>query len=263
MFVTLEVPAGSIGNAPASVKKTPLRNRRSSRIFLPLPTLGNAMKPAIPSIVRAWLPPLALFAACTASANDIIVRVANKEGKPVADAVVYFHSQGSPQAATARPSRPATIEQIDREFVPYVMAVRAGTTVNFPNRDPLMHHVYSFSSVKNFEIKLYSGELPRGIVFDKPGIVTLGCNIHDWMLGYIFIADTPWFAKTAADGTARIADLPAGDYEIRLWHPEQRGGVAAKPVRHDGRTNQELGLTADVSLRKKKFKPPLNPAQYR
>jgi plastocyanin len=222
------------------------------------------MKQANPSITRIWLLPI-LLAATSALAVDIDVKVFDLQGKAVADAVVQAHAlAGNPAPPpAARPSRTATIEQIDREFVPYVMPVRTGTTVNFPNRDPLMHHVYSFSSVKNFEIKLYSGELPRGIVFDKAGIVTLGCNIHDWMLGYIFVADTPWFAKTGASGAARIADLSPGEYELRLWHPDQRATAPAKPIKVDARTNTEWLLTIDVGVRKKKFKPPLNPAQYR
>jgi plastocyanin len=224
------------------------------------------MKPASQSIVRNVLLPMMLLVMSAATANDVSIKVTGSNGKPVADAVVYLQPLAGttiPPTLATRPTKPATIEQIDREFVPYVIPVRAGTTVNFPNRDPLMHHVYSFSTVKSFEIKLYSSELPRGIVFDKPGIVTLGCNIHDWMLGYIFVADTPWFAKTAANGAARIADAVAGEYEVHLWHPEQQAAIPPKPVRVEGRTNMELALSIDITPRKKKFKPPLNPAQYR
>jgi len=220
---------------------------------------GEAMKHAMRLIIHAGLWSMTLPAA----AGDIAIKVTDSQGKPVADAVASVLPLAGVEPPPARAGRSATIEQIEREAVPHVMAVRAGTTVNFPNRDPLMHHVYSFSSVKNFEIKLYSGELPRGIVFDKPGIVTLGCNIHDWMLGYLFVADTPWFAKSGAAGTARIADLLPGEYEVRLWHPDQRAAVPAKPIRVDNRSNQELPFSIDIVSRKKKFKPPLNPAQYR
>lgn len=202
----------------------------------------------------AWTP--------QAASQRMVATVVDTAGRPLADAVVA----ATPLPGTVVPprtSRTATMEQIDREFVPHVMPVRTGTTVNFPNRDPLMHHVYSFSRVKNFEIKLYSGELPRGIVFDKPGIVTLGCNIHDWMLGYIFVADTPYFGTTDASGMAQLGELAAGEYEVQAWHPDQRATVLAKPARADGRSSIGMSFTIDVAPRKAKFKPPLNPAQYR
>ena len=103
----------------------------------------------------------------------------------------------------------AAIAQVDREFVPYMTVLQTGTTVTFPNRDPIQHHVYSFSPAKSFEIKLYSGKSPSEILFDKPGVVTLGCNIHDWMIGYMLVVSTPYFAKTDAGGIARLRDVPA------------------------------------------------------
>jgi hypothetical protein len=117
--------------------------------------------------------------------------------------------------------------------VPYVTVIQTGTTVTFPNRDPILHHVYSFSPAKPFEIKLYTGKSPVEVVFDKPGVVTLGCNIHDWMIGYIAVVPTPWFAKTDAAGTAIIRDLPPGAYDIQAWHPHQRGTIG--PARGDVR----------------------------
>ena len=197
-----------------------------------------------------------------AMAASVIASVTDASGAPVADAVVY----AKPMTGTIVPSRVAShasIEQLDREFVPYVTAVQKGTTINFPNRDPLLHHVYSFSPAKQFEIKLYSGDPARGILFDKTGIVTLGCNIHDWMLGYILVVDTPYFAKTDQTGVARISELVAGEYEIHVWHPQQRENVAAKPSRLDAKSNAETQLTLQVALRKQKFKPPASPIQYK
>jgi plastocyanin len=83
---------------------------------------------------------------------------------------------------------------IDREFTPYVSVIQTGTRVEFPNRDPIQHHVYSFSPAKTFEIKLYSGRSPESILFDKPGVITIGCNIHDWMIAYVLVVPTPYFA---------------------------------------------------------------------
>jgi len=205
---------------------------------------------------------VALSLALPAPAATVAATVVDSAGKPVADAVVY----AVPVAGTIAPARPlrhASIEQADREFVPYVTVIQTGTTVNFPNRDPLMHHVYSFSPVKNFEIKLYSGDAPRGILFDKPGAVTLGCNIHDWMIGYIFVVDTPYFAKTSQAGQAQLGELVAGEFEVRAWHPRQRGSAPAKPARLDARGSANLEFTLDVAPRKPPFKPPANPISYK
>ena len=143
---------------------------------------------------------LLALAAAAANAATLQAQVKDAAGKPLADAVVYAIAGATYEV---KPSKaPVAVEQIDREFVPYVTVIQMGTTVTFPNRDPILHHVYSFSPAKSFEIKLYTGKSPVEVVFDKPGVVTLGCNIHDWMIGYIAVVPTPWFGKTDAAGTA-------------------------------------------------------------
>ena len=148
-------------------------------------------------------------------------------------------------------------------WVALPLLIAVGTTVNFPNRDPLLHHVYSFSPAKSFEIKLYSGDAPRGIVFDRPGTVTLGCNIHDWMIGYLHVVDTPYFGKTGLDGRARIGDIAAGEYLVHLWHPTQRATAGAKPISLDARISAELVFTLDAAPRKKPFKPMQDGVRYK
>ena len=111
------------------------------------------------------------------------------------------------------------MEQLDKEFVPRVKPVFVGSRVRFPNHDSVRHQVYSFSPAKKFDLPLYSGGAAPTVVFDVPGVVALGCNIHDWMVGYIYVSETPYFAATAKDGTALIKDLPAGDYNVRVWQP--------------------------------------------
>lgn len=110
------------------------------------------------------------------------------------------------------------MEQEGRQFKPYILATQVGVPVYFPNRDPIAHHVYSFSQTKTFELPLYREELPEPITFQKPGIVPLGCNIHDWMLGYIVVVDTPFYTQMS-DTEAVLENLPPGDYEISVWHP--------------------------------------------
>lgn len=152
-----------------------------------------------------------------ASAADVNAIIKDAEGKPINDAVVLaFPAKGGAVAAKAGSE---TVDQIDKEFVPRVKPIMVGTTVRFPNKDNIRHQVYSFSPAKKFELPLYAGIPAAPVVFDKPGVVIMGCNIHDWMLGYIYVADTPYFGKTDAEGKTKIGNLPAGDYTVRVWHP--------------------------------------------
>jgi plastocyanin len=203
---------------------------------------------------------LAIAAAPMARSATLQAQVSDASGRPLADAVVWA-IPGTPHDAKAAKA-PVAIEQFDREFVPYVTVVQAGTTVTFPNRDPILHHVYSFSPAKPFEIKLYTGKSPTEIVFDKPGVVTLGCNIHDWMIAYVVVVPTPHFARTDAAGSARLGDLPAGAYDVHFWHPQQRGGPAARRVTFDAASSETLAVRIDAPARKPKYKPPLDRLKY-
>lgn len=166
---------------------------------------------------------LALAGAANAAVLDVEVRDAS--GAPVPDAVAYAVPRGAP-APTRK--REAVIEQVDRQFVPFVTAVQVGTAVQFPNRDSIRHHVYSFSPPKPFELKLYAGTPAAPVVFDKPGEIVLGCNIHDHMIAYVLAVETPWFSKTGREGRARIEGLPAGEYDVKVWHPHL-GAMAPEP----------------------------------
>jgi plastocyanin len=203
---------------------------------------------------------LALPAARSGQAASIEVHVRDAAGKPVADAAVYAVPAAG--GVDARGKKLAVVEQADREFVPIVTVVQTGTTVTFPNRDPILHHVYSFSPPKSFEIKLYSGKSPVEVLFDKPGVVTLGCNIHDWMIGYILVVSTPWFGKSDGDGAARLRDLPSGAYELRAWHPQQAAPAPAQSVTLDAGTPPGIEFKLDTQPRKAKYKPPLDRLKY-
>jgi plastocyanin len=203
---------------------------------------------------------IAFAAAPIARCASLQAHVTDATGKPLADTAIYA-IPGSPHEA--RPARtPVAVEQIDREFTPYVTVIQTGSTVTFPNRDPILHHVYSFSPAKSFDIPLYTGKSPREEIFDKPGVVTLGCNIHDWMLGYIVVVPTPHFAKTDANGMARIRDLPQGSYDIHAWHPHQRAATPVQRVTLDASTSSTASFTIDAPPRKAKYKPPLDRLKY-
>jgi hypothetical protein len=111
------------------------------------------------------------------------------------------------------------ISQAKRQFRPRVTLITVGTRAAFPNFDTVRHHVYSFSAAKTFELKLYSGVPAAPVVFDKPGIAVLGCNIHDKMAAWVVVADTPWHARSGADGQARLDAVPPGAYKLTVWHP--------------------------------------------
>jgi hypothetical protein len=119
--------------------------------------------------------------------------------------------------------------------------------VGFPNKDKVRHHVYSFSSAKTFELKLYGQQEERTVTFDKAGVVALGCNIHDSMIGYIYVADTPFAAKTNAAGEAMIRGLPAGAGTLTVWHPDMKARSAS---------DRPLNLAATTASVTLELKPP-------
>jgi plastocyanin len=163
---------------------------------------------------------LAMLAGTALSAlgASLAVQVLDARGRPVEEAAVFAEPAAGP--APALRVRRIDIEQRDRQFHPLVTIVQTGSSVNFPNNDSVRHHVYSFSKAKLFELKLYSGVPPAPVVFDKPGTIVLGCNIHDKMVAYIRVVDTPWFGKTDKDGKVKIDGLPDGAYKLKTWVTE-------------------------------------------
>lgn len=186
-----------------------------------------------------------LTAAAFAQATAVTVSVADKDGRPAADAVVMLEQASA--RAPVRPMPQTDISQARRQFSPRVTAVTTGTPVNFPNFDTVRHHVYSFSDAKKFELKLYSGVPNKPIVFDKPGVVILGCNIHDQMVAWIVVSDTPWFGVTGEDGKLQLADVPAGSYRMRIWHPAMPVNTEA-PVSNLTVGNADLSLTSRLAV---------------
>lgn len=200
--------ASAIVTAPARALSRPAADRRErqrrERIFA---IRGGALLAAL----------LSALAAVPAIANDIQAVVRDAAGQPLADAVVY--AEPARGAGPVKGRKEVLIEQIDKTFVPYVSVVQTGTFVNFPNRDSVRHHVYSFSPAKSFEIKLFSGVPATPVQFDKAGEVVIGCNIHDQMIAHILIVDTPHFGKSGKDGAVKLAAMTPGDYTLKVWHP--------------------------------------------
>jgi len=159
-----------------------------------------------------------LLATGPACAHEIAASVKDDGGAAIADAVVVAVAE-APVKLPA-PKRESIVQE-NKEFKPFVKAVLVGTPIEFPNRDDVLHHVYSFSPARAFVLKAYAGTPPEPIVFDKPGPVALGCNIHDWMLAYVYVSESPYFGATDGDGKVTLTGLAAGKYSVRVWHARQ------------------------------------------
>jgi plastocyanin len=175
-------------------------------------------------------PQLLLLAAAlcghAALAGIVTVNVAVKSGASPEDTLVVF----DPLDATPAASHDAAqIDQVDKKFVPRVTIVRSGTAITFPNSDRIRHQVYSFSPAKVFSLKLYAGSPKTAILFEQPGLVVLGCNIHDKMVAFVGVVDSPYFAKVSSAGSAEL-DLPAGRYRLQVWNPDLTAAVAAQEI---------------------------------
>ena len=199
-----------------------------------------------------------LASAAYAAAATIEISVADEQGKPIEGVAVYAtpadgaaQHESTDAAAADREALPkATMNQQDLQFVPHLLVVQTGTEVAFPNGDEVSHHVYSFSDTKQFELSLYKGDQYPPVLFERAGIVVLGCNIHDGMLGYVVVVDTPHFAKTDEQGVALIENVPAGDYVLAAWTPRARP-AALPPTQQltvaEGNAAAEIRITGRLS----------------
>ena len=167
---------------------------------------------------------LALVDCSFALAGEINGRVIGPDGQGIAQAVVFVQTLPDGVSSKALPAA-AHMDQVNEQFAPTLLPIPVGTKVSFPNQDQIHHHVYSFSRAKRFEIPLYRGEEEAPIVFDKEGVVKVGCNIHDWMAGIILVVPTPYYAVTAGDGSFTLRDLPAATYPLVSWHERSQTSV--------------------------------------
>ena len=163
---------------------------------------------------------LALWTAAGAlPAATLVVNVQTPDGHALAGAVVTVRSLDAP-ARHAAPVR-AVMDQVNRSFAPDLLVIPVGSTVEFPNSDSISHQIYSFSAAKRFQLPLYRGRPYPPVHFDQPGVVTLGCNIHDEMLAYLLVTDAAWYGRTN-DGGTFSAEVTRGRYHVALWHPRLR-----------------------------------------
>jgi plastocyanin len=176
--------------------------------------MGHALPP---TVMVSALALLGLAAASPApAAGGIDVRILDRDGLPVPEVVVTARRVDAVPDADS--SGAATrMNQHALAFEPHILIVQVGTSIEFPNEDEVRHHVYSFSPARQFNFSIEAGAIHESLRFDVPGLVTLGCNIHDDMLAYIVVVDTPHYGKTAADGTVLLTGLDPGRYELAIW----------------------------------------------
>jgi plastocyanin len=184
------------------------------------------------------------IATTIANAGDIQVLVTDSSGKPVPNAVVTLDLPGSPE------NRPGQfrVNQKDLEFHPYVLVIPVGSTVDFSNLDPVRHHVYSFSAAKKFDLKLFGKGESRSVRFDQPGVVAIGCNIHDSMQAFIHVSASPLAARTGPDGRVTLRGAPAGVHALHIWHAMMR--APGNEISQSVNTASNISLPFVIKLRR-------------
>ena len=202
----------------------------------------SARAGSLRGLLARFLAIAGLLAMHPAHAVNVTIEVKNVNGAPAAEAIVIFDP--TTPAPVAAP-RATIIDQVNKRFVPRVTVLRTGTKVSFPNADNIRHQVFSFSDAKKFTLKLYAGSPRADIVFDKPGLVVLGCNIHDTMVAFVGVVDTPYFVKTDDAGTA-VLDLPPGEYHLRAWHPALHTSMPSRLITVAA-TQMSIPLRMDLS----------------
>jgi plastocyanin len=194
-----------------------------------------------------------LGTACTMAVH---ASVRDQAGRPLPDAVVY--ATASARRPTLFRSTPAATMVVENfAFRPPVLPVQSGTGVSFVNRDNIKHQIYSISPAKNFEVPADRRSSSPVVVFERPGVVVLGCALHDRMIGHLCVLETPYFGSTGEDGRATIAGLPRGPYVVRVWHPDLKGSTEATARRVDDSPTHEADVAFAVTVKPERLPEPI------
>lgn len=187
-----------------------------------------------------------------AKAEAATLGVKNKQGTPISEVVVILKPIGVALPMVTDKQKRVDVLQRNLMFEPRISLVQTGGKVSFPNFDDTQHHVYSFSKAKKFEFPLYHGQSPE-IVLDQEGIISVGCNIHDWMLAYIVVSDSPYFGLSNKKGWVNIPNVADGQYNVLYWSVDmdpEKGLQTAQTITISGNSKQWLtfsGLDAKTS----------------
>lgn len=202
---------------------------------------------------------LATLAACAglsveAQSASLTTVISDRNGQAVEEVVVYaIAADGGAADPVTGFSQPLVMNQQSEQFRPHILVAQTGTTISFPNGDSVAHHVYSFSEPKRFELPLYQGTAHPPVTFDRPGVIDVGCNIHDHMEAHIVVVDTSYFATTGADGRAEISNLPSGNYTVQIYSPRLRAADHPAPQGIAIADNNEAVLQIQLEAR---LRPP-------
>lgn len=180
--------------------------------------------------MKVWLAGLLLMPSINILSADLTLVMTTQKGSLLRDAVVELTPINVSSSETKALNKLVSITQKDKTFIPFVSVVPVGTPIDFPNMDKTRHHVYSFSDAKTFQLKLYIGKPETPIIFDKPGIVALGCNIHDFMESYVYVAQHQYARNSNLEGVISFKNVPKGEYLMAFWHPWQDSKEASKQI---------------------------------
>jgi len=187
------------------------------------------------------------FPAFISANSTLTIQVNDQSNSPLEHVVISIFPQKSEYSSKAPLHKMEMIDQVDKEFIAHVLPIQVGTAIQFPNNDQIRHHVYSFSTAKTFEIPLYKGMPASPIVFDKTGLVSIGCNIHDWMSAYIYVVATDIFSLTNTQGLA-VFSLPKGEYSIHYWHQDidKKKNSAAQVISIKENSKQTISISLET-----------------
>ena len=189
---------------------------------------------------------VSLLLPCSTFAAKLSITVKSTSGNLVKDAVITLTTD---KKQKLKSKKTYVIDQINKTYVPHVKIIPVGSKISFPNKDNIRHHVYSFSDTLKFELPLYEGTPTNPITFNKQGIVVLGCNIHDWMRGYIFVSDTPYYGLSNSSGETSINNIPKGKYTLHIWHPRIKNQFLSKPIKINITKNNNITLEETITLK--------------
>lgn len=205
-----------------------IRVAHCSEVTMPPTPVSTHRRLRVASSALCGLGAVLVMAPAIGRAAALDVVFTDRAGAPLVDAVAMLEPATGKVAVA--PMADVKIAQARRQFQPRVTLITTGTLASFPNMDTVRHQVVSFSPTKTFELKLYGAGPGESVLFDKPGIAILGCNIHDSMVAWVVVSDTPDAARSGADGHAQVANLPPGSYTLRMWHPGLAPNTEAPPV---------------------------------
>lgn len=201
----------------------------------------------VPTLFGLFLPAMAFGG--EAVKTGIVKGSITIGGRPTSDAVVSVEGLSKEDLKSRISSlkpKPAVMDQQDLKFLPHVLPVMIGTSVEFANNDKTFHNVFSTSEAKRFDLGLYSPGRRRTVTFDKPGVVRILCHVHPNMEAYIVVKEHPYFAAANGRGNYQLSRVPLGRYRLEIWHPELGTTTAPFSLVREGEV-----LTVDVELKKK------------